>query len=253
MNTINNDTGTFPGITAGISQPHTENINTDTTPLRLEVQSTVAEKLSHTEISQETTKEINYQKLATEHAEIIAQGKTSLEIAQWIGDKLNIPSWKAGEFYWERKVLSSPKTAEESARLQKFVEALGKTWTKANQPSEHHPQYLLLDGYVQNALFGLVNMAQVDTRLNRFHIYWQRMWWDYTTKAKYLLKEVGLDIKSGWFKLTGFRNSDGGFDSDGLYACGSLDGDYVRFLWVGQYDSFVQHHFASRAFLCFLA
>ena len=31
----------------------------------------------------DTTQEIDYQQLATEHGEIIAQGKTSVEIAQW--------------------------------------------------------------------------------------------------------------------------------------------------------------------------
>lgn len=46
--------------------------------------------------------------MALEHAELIKQGKTSLEIAGWLGNKLDIASWKAGAFHGERKVLSTP-------------------------------------------------------------------------------------------------------------------------------------------------
>lgn len=60
------------------------------------------------------------------------------------------------------------------ARLQKFVEELGITWSKANGPSDNHPMYLLLDGYVQNALFGN-NMKQVDEGLNTFDRDWEAM------------------------------------------------------------------------------
>lgn len=49
--------------------------------------------------SHEVAKQIDYQQLAQEHAELILQGKTSVEIARWIGDKLAIPSWKAGKFF----------------------------------------------------------------------------------------------------------------------------------------------------------
>jgi hypothetical protein len=34
--------------------------------------------------SPEITRKINYQQLATEHAELITSGKTSVEIAQWL-------------------------------------------------------------------------------------------------------------------------------------------------------------------------
>ncbi len=197
---------------------------------------------------------INYPQLATEHAELISQGKTSVEIAQWIGDKLNIPSWKNGEFLWERKVLTSPQTPEETQRLQKFVEALGVSWTKANQPSRNHREYLLLDGYVQNALFGQSNMKQVDARLDTFHTDWQKMWNDSTAKAKYLFKKIGLDIKNNWSILTGIRDVDGDFGrSDSLYASGSLDGFDVRFMWLNQLYSGISLIHASDARLCFLA
>lgn len=201
----------------------------------------------------QTTEKIDYKQLANEHSELLTQGKTSVEIAHWIGNKLNIPSWEAGEFYGERKVLSSPKTPEETARLSKFVEALGVSWTKANQSSANHPQYLLLDGNVQNALFGQTNMAQVDARLYTFYFHWQKMWNDFTTKAKYLLGKIGLDIKDDWSKLTGIRNANGDAYSDGLYAFGALDGDFVRELLLDRFSSNVSTMFASNACLCFLA
>lgn len=72
-------------------------------------------------------------------------------------------------------MLSSPETPEEIQRLQKFVEALGVSWTKANQPSKTHSQYLLLDGYVQNALFGVSNMNQIDTSIGMVYSLWNTM------------------------------------------------------------------------------
>lgn len=77
------------------------------------------------------TETLDYKALAFEHAELIKQGKTSLEIATWMGEKLNIASWKAGAFYGERKVLSTP-AEEEMIRLKAFTQALGTSWTKAN-------------------------------------------------------------------------------------------------------------------------
>ena len=69
-----------------------------------------------------------------------------------------------------------------------------------------------MDGYVQNALFGQANMAQVDARLDTFHTDWQAMKKDFAAKAEYLKVKVGLDIKGDWSKLTGIRVGDGGFD-----------------------------------------
>lgn len=39
--------------------------------------------------------QIDYEALKTQHAELITQGKNSVDIAQWIGHKLNISSWRA--------------------------------------------------------------------------------------------------------------------------------------------------------------
>ncbi len=139
---------TFSDIPTGVENHIATSTANTGTELQLEitgVKKTVAQITAPDATTKETTKTINYKQLAAEHAELIKQGKTSVEIAEWIGDKLNIPSWKAGEFYGERKVLSSPKTPEETDRLQKFVEAIGASFNKANQPSQNHSQYLLLD------------------------------------------------------------------------------------------------------------
>lgn len=126
-------------------------------------------------VSTESQKEkLDYKTLALEHAELIKQGKTSLEIATWMGEKLNIASWNSGAFYGERKVLSTP-IEEEMTRLKAFTQALGVSWTKANGGSDNHSQFLLLDGYIQNALFGQENMTQVNARLDTFHADWQNM------------------------------------------------------------------------------
>lgn len=203
--------------------------------------------------SLETTKEIDYNQLATKHAELIAKGRTSIEIAEWIGDKLNIASWKAGEFYGERKVLSSPKTPAETERLQKFVEALKVPFSKANQSSQNHSQYLLLDGYVQNALFGKANMEKVDETLKTFDVYWKGMWEDFIQKQQYLVEKIGLDIKWDWSKLTGLCYADGVFVySDSLVVSGSLDVDDVLRFWLTQNSSDIFLFNASNARLCFL-
>lgn len=205
------------------------------------------------EKAETTTETINYEALKTEHAELISSGKTSIEIASWLGEKLGIESWKSGAFLGERKVLTTPTPAE-MVRLQQFTQALGISWSKANGWSDNHSQFLLMDGYVQNALFGQANMREVDARLDTFHADWQRMWRDFTAKAKYLKEKVGLDIKGDWDKLTGIRSDDGGFDcSGGLYASGSLDGHVVRSLWLGRVGSYVYFFNASSARLCFLA
>ncbi len=116
-------------------------------------------------------------------------------------------------------------------RLQKFTQMLGISWSKANGGSDNHADFLLLDGYVQNALFGQANMTQVNARLDTFHTDWQKMGTDYAAKAKYLLEKVGLDIRGDWSKLTGIRYDYGGFGfSDGLFASGTLDGGGVRSL-----------------------
>lgn len=60
-------------------------------------------------------------------------------------------------------------------RLQKFTQTLGISWSKANGGSDNHTDFLLLDGYVQNALFGQTNMQEVNARLDTFHTDWQRM------------------------------------------------------------------------------
>ena len=73
-----------------------------------------------------------YVGIAAEHAELIKGGKTSLEIAGWLGEKLGIESWRSGAFLGERKVLTTPTPAE-MARLQQFTQALGKSWTPANR------------------------------------------------------------------------------------------------------------------------
>jgi hypothetical protein len=62
------------------------------------VQDTVAH-ITNSDITTEITPEINYTQLTFEHAELLLQNKTSREIAEWIGNKLHIPSWKNGEFY----------------------------------------------------------------------------------------------------------------------------------------------------------
>jgi hypothetical protein len=197
-----------------------------------------------------------YVGLATEHAELILSGKTSLEIAGWLWEKLGITSWKAWAFHGERKVLSTP-TAGEMVRLQEFTKALGKSWTKANGWSDNYPQFLLLDGYIQNALFGEANMTQVNARFNTFHTNWQKMWRDFTAKAKYLKEKVGLDIRDDWSKLTGVRYDDGCFDHSGsLHASGSFDGRSVRSvrrMWLSRDDSDVDLYHAFGARLCFLA
>ncbi len=221
--------------------------------LALTVRDNVAHNIAHD--TSETTQEIDYKLLANEHAELIKEGKTSVEIAQWIGDKLNIPSWESWEFYGERKVLSSPKTSEETARLSKFVEALGVSWTKANQPSENHPQYLLLDGYVQNALFGQENMKKIDTILETFYSGWKNMWKEFMRKAQYLFEQVGLSIRGDWTRLTGVRDIESGFISPNLlYVSGSLSARGVRWLWLRRHGS---ENGATgspaRARLCFLA
>ena len=64
-----------------------------------------------------------------------------------------------------------------------------------------------MDGYIQNALFGQANMAQVDARLDTFHTDWQAMKKDFAAKAEYLKVKVGLDIKGDWSKLTGIRTA----------------------------------------------
>lgn len=193
-----------------------------------------------------------YAGIATEHAEFI-KTHNSLEIAGWLWDKLNIASWKAGAFHGERKVLSTP-TGEEMARLQEFTKALGKSWTGANGWSDNHSQFLLLDGYVQNALFGEANMTQVNERLDTFHTDWQKMKKDFAAKAQYLKDKVGLDIKDDWTKLTGIRSFNGGFFySVELFASGALDGDNVHRMWVNRDFSGVNLGNASLARLCFLA
>ncbi|MBP7806204.1 hypothetical protein KA057_00830 [Candidatus Gracilibacteria bacterium] len=211
------------------------------------------QKTSDVQAPATTTGPVNeYAGIATEHAEFI-KTHNSLEIAGWLGDKLNIASWKAGAFHGERKVLSTP-TGEEMARLQEFTKALGKSWTGANGGSDNHSQFLLLDGYVQNALFGEANMTQVNERLDTFHTDWQKMKKDFAAKAQYLKDKVGLDIKDDWTKLTGVRDFNGGFVGSGvLYASGGLDGVYVHRVWLDRDDSNVDFIYASFARLCFLA
>lgn len=228
--------------------------------LELSTQGKIAIALAISDTSSDETfnEVIDYQKLAQEHAELIAQGKTSVVIARWIGDKLNIPSWKASEFYWERKVLSSPKKSEEMERLKKFVEVLGISWSKVNLPSENHPQYLLLDSYTQNALFGSWNMIKIDKKLREFNNDWERMWRDIIKKTTYLLEKTGLDIKWDWLKLTGFRAHENHFGGkDSLYASGSLAGDWTQLLWVevmgSQFRGYDDNGSASFSYLCFLA
>ena len=211
-------------------------------------------KTSDAQTLKTTTEPVNeYTGLATEHAELLKQGKTSLEIAGWLGEKLNIASWKAGQFHGERKVLSTP-TEEEMARLQELTQALGISWTKANGWSDNHSQFFLMDGYVQNALFGQANMQEVNERLYTFHTDWQAMWRDFAAKAQYLKDKIGLDIHGDWNKLTGIRSDDGDFDySDVLYASGSLDGRVVHRVWLNRAESSVDLVSASVARLCFLA
>ena len=101
----------------------------------------------------------DYVALAREHTEMLKNGKTSEEIALWTGDKLDIAAWKEGKFYGKRGALPTPETAEEMARFQKFIEALGVTYAHdkgieyahANGPAKGEPQYFLLDGFIQNA------------------------------------------------------------------------------------------------------
>lgn len=193
-----------------------------------------------------------YVGIAAEHADFI-KTHNSLEIAGWLGEKLGIESWKSGAFLGERKVLTTP-TPEEMARLQQFTQALGKSWTPANGWSDNHSQFFLMDGYIQNTLFGQANMAQVDARLNTFHTDWQAMKKDFAAKAQYLKDKVGLDIKGDWSKLTGIRFGNGGFvGSDVLYASGGLDGVSVHGMWLNRAESDVDFSFASSARLCFLA
>ncbi len=90
-------------------------------------------------------------------------------------------------------------------RLQKFTQALGISWSKANGGSDNHPDFLLLDGYVQNSLFGGVNMQQAKARLNKIHADWKNLETAYVTKTQYLKEKFGLDIRGDWSKLTGVR------------------------------------------------
>ncbi len=122
---------------------------------------------------------------------------------------MNIASWKARAFYGERKVLPAP-TSEEMIRLQKFTKALGARWSNANGASDNHPDFLLLDGYVQNALFGQKNMLRANDSLDIFNAEWNNVKYDFVAKKKYLLEKIGLDVKS-WYKLTGSRDEYGEF------------------------------------------
>lgn len=120
-------------------------------------------------------------------------------------------------------MLSSPDTLEETQRLQKFVEALGVSWTKANQPSKTHSQYILLDGYIQNALFGANNMNDIDARIGSFYTFWKSMGDDFLAKELYLAEQIGLMIEGNWSNLIGVNMLNGDFlHPDAIYVSSVL-------------------------------
>jgi hypothetical protein len=189
------------------------------------------------------TETINYTVLAREHAELISQGKTSLEIATWLWEKLNIASWKAWRFHGERKVLSTP-TGEEMDRLREFTKkAHIRPWIQENGWSVNYPEYLHLDGYTQNTLFGQANMKKVNARLVEIATDWESMGTDYIQKADYLRKQFGLDTNGDLYKLT--------YDVS-LIASGSLEGNDVHWLILNKLGAITTLLDASNSRLCFL-
>lgn len=161
----------------------------------------------------EIANEPNYSYLAKVHAELIEAGKTSEEIARWTGEALGITAWKEGRFYGKRGALSTPDTAEERIRFQKFIEALGVSYDAekgmkyihANGPSKTQPQYFLLDGFVQNAWLGRDNMLKRDKKLSKMNNTLVHMK-DIKVRAQYVYDKIGHDVGEDWSQCNiGYR------------------------------------------------
>lgn len=139
-------------------------------------------------------------------------------------------------------------------RLQSFVEAIGISWSKANGSSNIHGLYLLLDGYVQNALFGRENMKQVDEGLRTFDRDWAAMGEEEPIKHRYFLEKTGLFPPGDWDEFPGVRNENGVFgSSDEFCVSGSLKDHDIYSLRLSRDKSEVGLSIASTARLCFLA
>lgn len=196
-----------------------------------------------------------YVVLIEEHTELIRQKRTSLEIARWLGEKLNIESWKAGTFHGEYRGLCTP-TPEEMMRLNAFssVRNVPASAIVNNGGSDNHPQFFLINGYSPTALFGPENVKKMDERIDQIDRDWNAMGEDFAAKEQYLKDKVGLDIKGDWKKLTGIRTKKGFFIGPAVYVCGSQSGRHRnnRMIFLDNIGSLVKFDSASDASLCLL-
>lgn len=225
---------------------------------------------------------VNYTQLATEHANFIKEGKTSLEIFTFMNEEMNftegrMPQWRLQAF---------PKMEGEwLARFHLFARALheqkGTSYNQsANTPHTKEPalDQAKIDGYTQNLLFWENNMKKInalfwyDDTLKVFMTTETHRWepaflnsipylWeiaDEDKKIQYLIDWINLDIrdakwKPDWDKLTGFRDLDGGFHYlNGLYASASRVGNYVVRMWLSQNVSEALLRDPSYAYMCFM-
>lgn len=202
-----------------------------------------------TELTQE------YADLATEHAELISSGKTSVEIATWLGEGLSIVSWSEWKFHGERKTLPTP-TEDELVRLRKFTRTLGVNWKETDGGSKNIPTYFLLAGNVQNALFGQKNMEKTHEKNILFDYEWQELWGDMFAKMECLQKKIGLVRRIGDMDtLTGIRVGGrvGEFEeSDSLYVSGHIEGNSVNAFWLTARRSALDKFVSDLSMLCLL-
>lgn len=152
-----------------------------------------------------------YTELLVELTHLISQGKTSLEIAIWLWEKLNIAGWKNREFHGERNVLSVP-IGTEAVRLKRFVQEKGILWTRQNTwrtdmkvKKYYYSAPFSVDPHISEFLFGTENMLITNKSLEKFDRDWRILGKDFPAKAEYLVEQIGLDIWWIWKHLSNRR------------------------------------------------
>lgn len=201
----------------------------------------------------------DYEWCSQDHEKLLMQNKSSFEIAQYLGKKLNIKCWEYGEFYGQQNVLPTP-TVYEIERLRLFLNLKQRNLsfsTKGSGASDFAPGIFLLDGYISRCLFGQHNLLRVNTIMEKICEDWENMWKKYTQKEKYLKEELGLEIEWRWGCLTGMRNGKGqvfhGSNSQ-VYIVGaqSTRWDSSSLTLAKQYAEINPRSFSSQAGLCLL-
>lgn len=148
---------------------------------------------------------IDYHQLKQEHTELMSSWASAHEIALWTWEKLDIASWKAGEFHGTERVLSTPSW-EELQRLIWFLLELGLEDQGNNGGSDNHPGHFLIQANAVESLFGRENTEKMQLRLRQIAEKYNSLLL-LKEKAALIWEHFGVDILNDddWEKLTGVR------------------------------------------------